>query len=70
MPPVLACLVTAVELDAARSRPGCLPAVLLTGGGAFGCDADLSDLVDRGWAYAEPPVHLTPITTPYAAPMP
>ncbi len=65
MPPVLACLATAVELDAAGSRPGCLPAVLLTGGGAFGCDADLSHLVDRGWAYAEPPVHLTPITAPH-----
>ena len=67
MPPVLACLVTAVELDAARSRPGCLPAVLLTGGGAFACDPDLSHLVGRGWAYAEPPVHLTPITAPHAS---
>jgi hypothetical protein len=65
MAPVLACLVTPVRLDDGRSAPGCLPALVLTGDSETGgLGTDLEHLLSRGWAYAEPPVRLTPIPAP------
>jgi hypothetical protein len=60
--PQLACLVTTVHCDDTRTTPGCLPTILLTDN----CEPDpphshLRHLISRGWAYAEPPIQLTPI---------
>ena len=65
MAPVLACLITPVRLPDGGSAPGCLPALVLTGAGEpGGLGTHLEHLLSRGWAYAEPPVHLTPIPAP------
>ncbi len=62
MAPVLGCLITGIQLDAAAAAPGCLPAILLGGDGTPGdLGAHLDHLIGRGWSYAEPPVRLTPI---------
>jgi hypothetical protein len=60
--PQLACLVTTVQHDATRTTPGCLPAILLTDNGEPDTPHSyLRHLVSHGWAYAEPPIQLTPI---------
>lgn len=65
MAPVLACLAIPVRLHDGGSAPGCLPALVLAGDGEpGGLGTDLEHLLSRGWAYAEPPVHLTRIPAP------
>ena len=66
---LLGCLITDIQQGAAAAAMGCLPAVLLAGDGAPGdLGAQLEHLVGRGWSYAEPPVHLTPIPPPGSDP--
>lgn len=60
--PQLACLVTTVQRDNTRTTPGCLPTILLTDNSEPDTrHTHLCHLVSHGWAYAEPPIQLTPI---------